>query len=76
MTLNSAIVPEVGEAGAGRVLPLSTDGFATAIREMLTDRAGLQEAGRRAAELARHRFAATSVVSELESLYASVAANR
>jgi glycosyltransferase involved in cell wall biosynthesis len=67
-------LPEVAEAGAGRVVEPVRSEVAAALRQLVkTDAAGLAEMGRRARQLAEDRYDWRKVVSRYREMYAGVA---
>lgn len=64
-------LPEVEEAGAGRVVPL--DQFAEAVKALLENRGALAEMSAHAAQLARDRFELGKVLDAYERLYQDLA---
>ncbi len=69
---NPCHVPEVEDAGAGRVVPVEVEPIESALREMLADPEELRRMGDRARTLAEERFALEHVVDHLEDLYSSI----
>lgn len=65
-------VPEVEDAGAGRVLPVAAEPIEDALSEMLGDPDELLRMGEKARALAEERFALEHVVDQLEDLYGSI----
>lgn len=67
-------VPEVGETGAGEVLPLDAQHFAQAMCRLADDAARREEQGRNAKQLVNERFVWSAVAGQTVEMYAAAGA--
>lgn len=70
------LAPEVGAAGAGRVVPRELESLASVLESLAADRASARSMGMRGRALASDRYSWSRTAAELERVYEAIGAGR